>query len=318
MNRNWRVDVPGHPIVLRRYNLARTARAVLWEHELVSFAGSRGWTVPNPIEARTGSTLLEYGGRLWSASTFLEGEPGREDSVGMRFIYGRLLARLHDDIATFGGGQQRPGFGKTWELDVMVEAADTGTFDELLSAFSRDYSELGSTVSRERYRSLRELSRLHYPDLVDYPIHGDFQPKNLLFKDEQLSGVLDFDQCRRDALVCDIAPLLMPFQPLNPRSCAALLEGYESVRPLSDAEWEVLPALVRAALLWWVAFLLVRWRKEGGEPASIERTMNQRFPAFDADEKSIGSLRRSRHRVGRARREGANPLQPPTNEHFEI
>lgn len=291
MNRNWRVETPGGPLVLRRYNRARTGPAVLWEHTLLGFASGRGWPVPNPIPTRTGSTLLEHDSRLWSASHFLEGEPGSADSPGMRRIYGVLLARLHHDLTTFGSEGQRPGFGKTWELDAPVETAGAGTFNELVAAFSRDYPELGSAVRRQRYRNLRELSRLHYPDLPDRPIHGDFQPKNLLFKDAQPTGILDFDQARRDALVCDIAPLLMPFQPLDLRHCAALLEGYESVRLLSDQEWDLLPALVRAALLWWVAFLLVRWRTEGGEPAGIARTMNQRFPAFDSAEKGIRTLR---------------------------
>lgn len=291
MNRNWRVETPAGPVVLRRFSRTRTAPAILWEHALIGFAGGRGWPVPNPIHVRTGSTLLEHDGRLWSGSLFLEGEPGGTDSPGMRRIYGRLLARLHQDLAAFGGEGQRPDFGKTWELDVMVEAAGDGTFNDLVAAFSHDYPELGSAVRRQRYRNLRELSRLHYPDLPDRPIHGDFQPKNLLFKDGQPGGILDFDQCRRDALVCDIAPLLMPFVPLDLRHCAALLEGYESVRPLSDAEWDLLPALVRAVLLWWVAFLLVRWRTLGGEPEGIARTMTQRFPAFDAAEKGIRALR---------------------------
>lgn len=292
MNQSWLVEAPGGPIVLRCHNRARAAPAVAWEHALVRFAGERGWPVPRPIATRTGVTVLEHGRRLWSASPFLEGEPGREESPGLRRIYGRLLARLHQDLATFAGEGQRPGFGKTWELDAVVEAGGAGTFNELVAGFSRDYPELGATVRRQRYRNLRELSRLHYPDLPEHPIHGDFQPKNLLFRDGQISGILDFDQSRRDALVCDLAPLLMPFQPLESRLCAALIEGYESVRPLSDAEWELLPALVRAGLLWWVAFLLVRWRTEGGEPDGIARTMNQRFPAFDAAERAVRSLRR--------------------------
>lgn len=291
MNRDWRVETPGGPVVLRRYNRVRTAPTILWEHAIIGFAQERGWPVPNPIVTPAGTTLLAEADRYWSASAFLEGEPGLEESAGMRRIYGRLLARLHNDLASFDLDGQRPGFGKTWELDVMVEAAGAGTFNDLLAVFSRDYPELGSLVRRQRYRSLRELSRLHYPDLPDRPIHGDFEPKNLLFKDGQLSAVLDFDQARRDALICDIAPLLMPFQPLDTRLCAAFLEGYQSVRPLSDAEWDLLPALVRASLLWWVAFLLVRWRTQGGEPAGIARTMNQRFPAFDGAEKAFRSLR---------------------------
>lgn len=291
INANWLVEKPGGPIVVRRYTAARSIPAIRWEQALIGFAAERGWPVPTPIAVQGGSTLLEKDGHLWSASLFIEGDPGIEDSTALRRIYGRLLARFHRDLAGFGGEGQRPGFGKTWELDLMVEPAEAGTFNELVARFSREYPDLGAAVRRQRYRSLRELSRLHYPDLPEHPIHGDFRPKNLLFKDGNLSAILDFDQARRDALVCDLAPLLMPFMPLDFRLSAALLEGYESVRPLSDDEWALLPAMVRASLLWWVAFLLVRWRKEGTDPAGIARTMNQGFPAFDAAEKGFRALR---------------------------
>ena len=83
----------------------------------------------------------------------------------------------------------------------------------------------------------------------------------------------------------------MPFQPLDQKLAAALLSGYQTVRPLSDAEWELLPALVRSALLWWVAFLLVQWRTRGGSVEGIARTMTVRFPAFEAAEPAYRGLR---------------------------
>jgi Ser/Thr protein kinase RdoA (MazF antagonist) len=227
---------------------------------------------------------------VWSCHRFLDGEPAASDTPASRHIAGRLLGRLHKDLASFEVGGQRPGLGKTWELDVMVEPAGMGTFNALVAGFGREYPELAATIRRQRYRNLRELSRLHYPDLADHPVHGDFSPPNLLFKDGQLTGLLDFDFSRQDAWLCDLAPLLMPFQPLEPRLAAGLFDGYQSVRRLSEAEWDLLPALVRASLLWWVAHLLVRWRFTGSAPAGIARTLNQRFPAFDAFEPEVRAL----------------------------
>ena len=291
MNRHWLVGSPSGQLVIRRSNLTRTAPAVLWEHALVRFAGSRQWPVALPLPTSNGSTVFEHDGAVWSVAPFLEGDPGREDSPALRTIYGRLLARLHRDLQSFPEAEQRPGIGKTWELDIMVEPAGAGSFNALLAAFAREHPELAANIRRQRYRNLRELSRLHYPDLPDRPIHGDFQPWNLLFREGQLSGVLDFDQCRRDALACDIAPLLVPFQPLDIRLATAFLRGYESVLPLSDAEWELLPALIRAALLWWLAHLLVRWRLDGGDATAIARTINHRFPALDAAEPAFRAIR---------------------------
>jgi homoserine kinase type II len=293
MNRHWRATIDGRALVLRCYSSLRTARSVAWEQQLVAFAASKGWPVAPHVASTAGDHLLEHCGRLWSAHPLLQGTPPEASSPPLRHIAGRLLARLHRDLRTFDDHGQRPGFGKTWELDTLVEPAGAGSFNALLALFARDYPDLASRIRRERYRNLRDLSRLRYPDLPDHPIHGDFQPSNLLFTDGQLTGLLDFDQSRRDALICDIAPLLMPFQPLDPPLARAFLEGYQSVRPLSDTEWDLLPALVRAALLWWLAFLLTRWHLHGDEQdiQGIARTVNQRFPAFDAAEPGLRVLR---------------------------
>ena len=290
VNRHWRVDAENRTVVVRRYGVPRGLASISWEQQLMAFGAAKGWPTPVAEPPASVATAFEFGGRVWTCHRFLGGEAGTGDTPASRHIMGRLLGRLHKDLASFEESGQRPGFGKTWELDVMVEPAGLGSFNALLAAFGREYPELATTIRRQRYRNLRELSRLHYPDLADHPIHGDFSPRNLLFEDGQLTGLLDFDFARQDAWLCDLAPLLMPFQPLEPRLAAALFDGYQSVRQLSEAEWELFPALVRASLLWWVALLLVRWRITGEVPAGIARTMNQRFPAFDAYEPEVRAM----------------------------
>lgn len=290
VNRHWRVDAADRTVVVRRYGVPRGLASIAWEHQLMAFAAAKGWPAPVAEPPATVATALGFEAGAWTCHRFLEGEAAPRDTPASRHIMGRLLGRLHKDLAGFEVSGQRPGFGKTWELDLMVEPAGAGSFNGLVAAFGREYPELAAAIRRQRYRNLRELSRLHYPDLAAHPIHGDFSPRNLLFQDGQLTGLLDFDFARQDAWLCDLAPLLMPFQPLEPRLAAALFDGYQSVRRLSEAEWDLLPALVRASLLWWVALLLVRWRITGEVPAGIGRTINQRFPAFDAFEPEVRAL----------------------------
>jgi homoserine kinase type II len=139
-------------------------------------------------------------------------------------------------------------------------------------------------VRRQRYRNLRELSALHYPDLPDRVVHGDFHEWNLLFQDGQLSGLLDFDWCRRDALAADIASTLAPYSNWEAAATRSFLEGYEAVRQLDDSEWTLLPALMRAQMVHFCAFRLVEWKMLDSERAvaSIARTVKERFAAVDA------------------------------------
>lgn len=290
-NAHWLAADGERLAVFRRYNPARTAAAAAWEQALVEHAASKGWPVAAPLAAATGATLLDVDGKLWAAMPYLEGKPAPEDRPARYHIIGRLLGRLHHDLASFEVAGQRPDFGKTWELDAWVAAANAGSFNDILAAFTREYPDLGALVRRQRYRNLRELSRLHYPDLADMPVHGDFQRNNLLWADGQLTGVLDFDLSRRDAQVCDLATLLMPGMPLDLKLASSLLEGYQEVRPLSGAEWELLVPLARASLLNWVSHLLLGWRLRGGETGGIARTMTVRFPALEVAEPAFVQLR---------------------------
>ena len=290
-NTHWLATEGERLGVFRRYNTTRTPAAAAWEQTLVEFAAGKGWPVAVPLRSGNGASLHEASGRLWAAMPYLEGKASAEERPARYHILGRLLGRLHQDLGPFELTQQRPDFGKTWELDAWVAPANAGSFNEILAVFARDYPDLAALVRRQRYRSLRELSRLHYPDLPEMPVHGDFQRMNLLWTEGQLTGLLDFDLCRRDAQVCDIATLLMPHMPLDLKLAASLLEGYQEVRPLSDTEWDLLAPLARASLLNWVSHLLVGWRLQGGDVGGIARTMTVRFPAFETAEPAFRALR---------------------------
>lgn len=289
-NQTWLVGA-SMPMVLRRHSPFATRASIEWEHHLLHHLAAKGWPVPLASPASGGREIVEHEDSLWSIAPFLRGVPGMVDSPSRYLIQGRLLARLHHDMENFPLLEQRPGLGKTWELDAWVAPANAGSFNGLVSAFASHYPEIAALIRRQRYRSLRELARLHYPNLPELPIHGDFQRFNLLWQDATVTGVLDFDQARRDARVCDLAIVLIPFMPLDLQLARAFLEGYESVRPLTDTEWALIPALVRASLLRWVAHCLARWRTANQPAEPIIRTMTVRFPALEQVEPALAGLR---------------------------
>lgn len=277
--------------VLKRRRLPGPEAGLRWEAELREAGARAGWPTARAIPAADGVPAIDSGGWAWTCEERLPGAPRELTTVAAWRIAGRLLGRLHRDLAAADPGIQRPGLGKAWELDVLTDAAGAGTFNRLVAAFGREYPELAAAIRRERYRNLRELARLGYPELPEQPVHGDFSAKNLLWAEGELSGLVDWEFARRDAALCDLAPLLMPFGPLEPHYARALFEGYAAVRPVSNQEFGLLPALVRASLLWWVAVELVRWRLEGGSPERIARTVQVRFPAFERYALELGFLR---------------------------
>src|SRR6188768_2196836 len=83
VNSHWLAQGEDTAIVVARHHVSRVAASVAWEQTLREFAGSRGWPVAKPAATDSWATILEHGGRLWSAATYIEGEHPSETSVPM-------------------------------------------------------------------------------------------------------------------------------------------------------------------------------------------------------------------------------------------
>ena len=306
-NTNWTVDSRDAQYVLRRYNAARLAESIPHEHAMLAHVAARGWPVAMAIASRDGQTVIEHDGHRYALFPFLEGEAGPAHNPRHLRIKGRLLARLHRDMALFPAVEQRTDFGRVWELDVPLQASRFGTFNAMLREFGRDRPALASAIRAQRYRSLRELARLGYGDLPAVHIHGDFQRDNLLFDRGEMTGVLDFDHTHRDARVADIAWSIISdcAEPpgetaIDPRLAAAFVGGYDEHTSLADVELRLIVPMIRAHNLSILAWALRRWL-EAGDPGvlpRIERRVSVRLPQLEAraaaiDEAIAGAVRRT-------------------------
>ena len=80
-------------------------------------------------------------------------------------------------------------------------------------------------------RRLRARCPGHAPRAV---IHSDFAPWNLLYNEGgSLSGVLDFEATHRNYRIADFALAWRGDED-------EVIEGYNEVNPLSEAEWEMI------------------------------------------------------------------------------
>jgi homoserine kinase type II len=138
-----------------------------------------------------------------------------------------------------------------------------------------------------------------YGALPRGPIHADLFRDNTMFaqslpegQSPQLTGMFDFYFAGVDAWLFDIAVCLNDWcvDPPTGRADAqrsrALLQAYETVRPLSAQERELLPALARAgALRFWLSRLWdLHLPREAAmlqphDPTHFERVLRERIAA---------------------------------------
>ena len=105
----------------------------------------------------------------------------------------------------------------------------------------------------------------HWPaDLPAGVIHADLFPDNVFFLGDTLSGLIDFYFACNDLLAYDVSICLNAWcfekdGAYNITKGMAMLEGYRSVRSLSDAELAALPILARGSALRFFLTRLYDW-----------------------------------------------------------
>jgi homoserine kinase type II len=101
-----------------------------------------------------------------------------------------------------------------------------------------------------------------YEALPRGPIHADLFRDNVMFENGQLTGFFDFYFAGVDAFAFDLAVCLndwcidLPTGVQDDERTAAMLAAYEAARPLTAAERQLMPAMLRAgALRFWLSRL---------------------------------------------------------------
>ena len=116
----------------------------------------------------------------------------------------------------------------------------------------------------------------------DLPIgvcHADLFPDNVFFRDEAVSGVIDFYFACTEFLAYDLAICLNAWSfddeaRFNPAKAAALVRAYQARRPLSEAERRALPILARGSALRFLLTRLYDWLNQ--QPGALVRPKDPR------------------------------------------
>lgn len=213
---------------------------------LMEHLADKGLTCPLPIRRADGAVLGELAGRPAAMISFLEGMWLRRPKAEHCRQVGRALARMHLAGRDFPMRRENAlsveGWRPLWEM----------------SCGRADNIEAGLTAEIER--ELAVLEERWPAGLPSGVIHADLFPDNVFFLGDEVSGLIDFYFACNDLYAYDVSICLNAWcfekdASYNLTKGMALLDGYDSVRPLSESERAALPLLSRGSAL---RFLLTR------------------------------------------------------------
>ncbi len=230
--------------------------------QLMKHLAQRGVPVPDPQAAPATQGTLLPGGKA-PACDILHSLKGKPAAVVNRLrgksqlapgtvhcaAMGTLLARMH--LAARDFPLQQPNLrGLAWWND---------TTPVVLPHLDPEQARL---LQAELAFQNHIAAGSAYAALPRGPVHADLFRDNAMFDGEELTGVFDFYFAGNDTWLFDLAVCLndwcidLPTGAPDAARSDAMLAAYTAVRPLSAAERQLLPALLRAgALRFWLSRL---------------------------------------------------------------
>ena len=243
------VKASGKKWALKIYGRGMTDIESLGEsHRFVRFLADRSYPTPAPVLSARQRTVVEHEGKYCALFPFVDGDQLQPTSVAQLSAAGAALGKLHQLSREFEPPERQcgPDFvrrvlnAKARELGLVQTHLEPALWHRLQDALADSEELLGSVHTLSPWCMM---------------IHGDFRGQNVLFADDSVAAVLDFDSAAFAPRLVDLAYALVFFQavlaagPMTREETDAFLTAYEDVCPLSRAEKELLPSFLRFSWL---------------------------------------------------------------------
>lgn len=256
-NSNWLIETQEADGAARRFILtvyeARTdIKDLPFFLNLLDHLSARGCPVPRTMHDRDGASHRFHEGKALALIEFLPGVSVSDPTPAQAHAVGAALAKVHLAAADFGCER-----ANSMGLDAWKQLLGDCGREGLESI----HAELAGIVERE----LALLSARWPRDLPRGVIHADLFPDNVLMLGDTVTGLIDFYFACTDIIAYDVAVTHTAwcFSTDGTRFCptlsGALMDGYNSVRPLTRAERDALPVLARGAAMRFLATRAYDW-----------------------------------------------------------
>jgi homoserine kinase type II len=252
-----------------KFLLKRRARGkddpfkVAFCHAIQLYLASKQFPLPHLIGTRKeNNSMLQWRNGVYELFEYIPGQ-GYPQTLESTFDSGRVLALYHKLLEAFKS-EWKPPTG-SYHRASAVEQGLRHITTQLPAALAGSAQQIVPVLNflLESYnRSAEEVDRLGLENWPKQIAHADWHPGNMLFRDNHVVAVIDYDSARLLPRIIDIANGALQFSILGGDSDVSqwpeypdesrfkrFLRGYDEVMLLSQAEIASMPWLMIEALI---------------------------------------------------------------------
>ncbi len=243
-------------LLKRRARGRDDAIKVAFSHQIQLHLAAQQYPLPHLIGTRReNNSMLQLGESIYELFEYIPGQ-GYNLSLEATNDSGRVLALFHKLLDGFNA-DYHPPMGSYHNAPAVEQGLIT------IGRNARDPKlRARCDVLADRYREC--TLRVEGLGLNDWPsqiVHADWHPGNMLFRDNRVVAVIDYDSARQLPRIIDTANGALQFSIVGdehidrwPDSCdegrlRRFVRGYDQVIVLSQAELDAMPFLMIEALI---------------------------------------------------------------------
>ena len=231
------------------------------------------FALPVPMLTRSGMRLHRHddGYRTWVMTMlpWFDGDHPTIEDVDAYFHAGRVHAQLLNACATVTVNEPSPAAYMT------LNRVHPYIIDPLASLRVAPLPNDQIKQLVQLVETLQTALPAYYDELPRQIIHGDFVPSNILINNGMVSAVLDFELCRNDVRVLDVALAILAWGGFGDNYDASAMlrfgQGFAQITTLSDAEIAAIPTMMRLAHVVRVLLALGRFQQGFERSIVVER-----------------------------------------------
>ena len=239
-NTNYLIKTSEQDYILTIYEKRVDENDLPFFIKLLSYLSENKFPCPKPIANKNNEKINRIKNKNAALVTFLNGQSKNKITSEECFEIGKITAPLHEITKKFDINRKNNLSIENWESIFEKTIKQKIDLDESIIKKTKDYLNF-----------LKDKWPKNLPQGI---IHADLFPDNIFFTNNKVSGIIDFYFACNDFFAYEIAICINSLcfdnnSTFNMTKAKNLIDGYTSIRTLSEDEKKYLPILSMGAAM---------------------------------------------------------------------